>query len=241
MVDLIHTKNRDSHRSKNFRWLILLAGMAAELLFLGKTELQAQRSPFDPVWTSEAAQIREEVTCFTDRSLYIGGELIQFKAMVSLSGPGDTGLWSTVLYVELVSEDGRALTRGKYPIFNSMSSGEIRIPPALLSGNYYLRCYTRWLRNRGPELFCYLPLGIINPNRSDLVLATSTEKTQALVPVSAQMEHSLEFREHISSYERGGQYFAGATFIRGTNPGISGRLPFSSAGWRSAFLQPLHC
>jgi len=210
MVAHLHTKRRGFHRSRRIWWVLLLASMLLEL--------QAQRSPFDPVWTSEAAQIQEEVNCFTDRSLYMCEELIQFRAEVSLSGPTGNGPWSTVLYVELVSADGRALAQGKYPVSNSLSFGEIRIPQALLSGNYYLRCYTRWMRNRGPEFFCYLPVRIINPRRSDLDQPSSEEKTQLLIPDSALIERNMDFREHASFYERGDSIalellFSGGPFL----------------------------
>ena len=51
-------------------WILGLL-MLAELV-LNCADLDAQRSPFDSAWTSEASQILEEVDCFTDRSLYIG-------------------------------------------------------------------------------------------------------------------------------------------------------------------------
>ena len=182
-------------------WILGLL-MLAELV-LSSAALYAQRSPFDSIWTSEAAQIREEVDCFTDRSLYICEELIHFRAMVSVSGPTGSGPWSTVLYVELVSEDGKRIAEGKFPIRKKVSSGEIRIPANLLTGHYYLRFYTRWMRNWGPEIFTYLPLRIINPHRSELYQATSSETGRALLPDQSGSKRTLKFMNHASSFERG--------------------------------------
>lgn len=181
-----------------FRGLLALA-----LLILCSADLLAQRSPFDSVWTKEAEQIREEVDCFTDRSLYICDELIHFSARVSLNGTVGPRAWSTVLYVELVSEDGRQMARGKYPILDQVSSGQIRIPSDLLTGHYYLRTYTRWMRNRGPGHFSYLPLRIINPRRSELYQSSPSGTNSAPVPVDGIKEIGLEFTEHPSSFERG--------------------------------------
>lgn len=181
----------------------LLAFLMLILLVMISADLYAQRSPFDSVWTSEAVQIREEVDCFTDRSLYICEELVHFRARVSVSGPTVSGPWSTVLYVELVSVDGKRIAVGKYPIRKGISSGEIRIPANLLTGHYYLRFYTRWMRNWGPEIFTYLPIRIINPHRSELYQVTSSETGRALLPVHSGSERTLEFMNHASLFERG--------------------------------------
>jgi len=181
----------------------ILGLLTATLLVLSSADLYAQRSPFDPAWTSEAAQILEKVDCFTDRSLYMCEELIQFRAMVSVTGPSGPGPWSTVLYVELVSVDGKRVAGGKYSISNRVASGEIRIPGSLLTGFYYLRCYTRWMRNWGPETYSYLPLRIINPHRSELYQVPSPETGLALLPFSSGKELSLEFMKHASFFERG--------------------------------------
>ncbi len=181
----------------------ILGLVTLALLLLNYADLYAQRSPFDSAWTSEAAQIREELDCFTDRSLYMCEELIHFRAMISVSGPTDPGPWSTVLYVELVSVAGKRMAWGKYPIRKGVSVGEIRIPADLLTGHYYIRCYTRWMRNRGPEAFTYLPLRIINPHRSGMYQITSSETGRDLLPVHSGSERKLEFKEHTSSFERG--------------------------------------
>jgi len=181
-----------------FRGLLALA-----LIILCSSDLLAQRSPFDSAWTKEAEQIREEVDCFTDRSLYICEELIHFSARVSLSGTVGPRPWSTVLYVELVSADGRQMASGKYPIRNQVSSGQIRIPSDILTGNYYLRTYTRWMRNRGPGHFSYLPLRIINPRRSELYESSPSSTNSAPIPVPGHPEFDLEFSEHPYFFERG--------------------------------------
>ncbi len=202
MVVGLHKESLGSFQSRSIRWILLLAVFIPGLLGLCSFNLYAQRSPFDPAWTNEAAQIREELTCFTDRSLYMSEDLIQFRAMVTLSGPGSSGPWSTVLYVELVSANGQSLAQGKYPIDNQLSFGEIRIPHDMLSGLYYLRFYTRWMRNRGPETFCYLPVRILNPQRTDLDQGASMD-ARNLVPAAEDRKKTLEFQEHASSYERG--------------------------------------
>lgn len=178
------------------------------LLFLsvflpGAGTLHGQNSPFDPAVSTEAAGIHEKVECFTDRSLYICGEVIRFRANVFDSGVIARGDWSSVLYVELISAEGEALAQGKYPLRDQSASGILRIPDQVLSGTYYLRTYTRWMRNRGAEGFSYVPLRIINPGRTELVDEITPEDAGISLPVRRSIRHDIEFEPHPVIFERG--------------------------------------
>lgn len=122
-----------------------------------------QLSPFDPGFSIRASQIKEGVQVFTDRSLYLVNEQIQFRADHLLTGTGDEKPWSRVLYVELVTSSGTSLARGKYEISKGLSTGALQIPANVLTGSYFLKCYTRWMRNAGPGAFSYTPLRVVNP------------------------------------------------------------------------------
>jgi hypothetical protein len=110
--------------------------------------------------------IRESVFLFTDRNLYITGEKILFSAIVSDADPDESK--SRILYCEIITPDGNKITGGKYLITNSGSSGELPIPQDLISGNYYIRSYTRFMRNEGPAAYSYTLLKIVNPNRNEI-------------------------------------------------------------------------
>ena len=129
--------------------------------------LSAQ-SPFDAGFTDEARQIKEELYVFTDRSIYAVDEIIYFVADHRVSGPVKTNQWSSILYVELMTSNGESLVRGKYRILGGKAEGTLHIPAEAVSGSYYLRCYTRWMRNWGPESFSYIPLKIVNPHKSEV-------------------------------------------------------------------------
>jgi hypothetical protein len=129
--------------------------------------LSAQ-SPFDAGFMDEARQIQEELYLFTDRSIYAVDELIYFVADHRVSGPVGAKQWSSILYVELMTSSGESLVRGKYRISGGKAEGSLHIPAETLSGSYYLRGYTRWMRNRGPESFSYIPLKIVNPLKAEV-------------------------------------------------------------------------
>jgi len=109
----------------------------------------------------------EHIHLYADRNLYCVGENIQFSALYSTSDMGDL-LFSKVLYVELIGWNGRKINAIKVPIENSIGSGSLKIPAELSSGNYYLRCYTKWMRNYSPYLYAYSPVKIINPFSTEI-------------------------------------------------------------------------
>ncbi len=145
-----------------YRLLIFLA-----LVLTGVFNLYSQDS-YDTSYNSVAERIKEGVTMFTDRDMYAVNERIYFRALHS-TPLSSKQPWSKVLYLELVTPDGEAVANGKYHIDGKGSSGYLSIPPDILTGNYFLRSYTRWMRNFGPLNYCYLPLKIINPNREELL------------------------------------------------------------------------
>ena len=141
-----------------FCLLVLLGGRSQEL--------QGQ-SPFDPGYRSEARKISEHLNLSTDRSIYAVGESLQFRADQSVSGV-EAQEWSTVLYVELVTASGNAIAQGKFTLKDGVSTGSLQIPSGTLTGSYYLKSYTRWMRNSGSGTFSFTPLKIINPNRPEV-------------------------------------------------------------------------
>ncbi len=126
------------------------------------------QSPFDPSLNPEAFLIRDHVEAFTDRNIYVVGESIQFRADYIVEGVDQGTQWSAVLYVDLISASGKSVSKGKFLLSEGMASGILQIPSGILTGNYYLRCYTRWMRNTGPQAYSYTPLKIINPFNAEL-------------------------------------------------------------------------
>lgn len=117
----------------------------------------------------EALNTRERVTLFTDRTLYAVNEKIRFRALTRRVGEVFKENHSRVLYVELLTPEGKAVAGGKFPNTTEGSSGFLDIPPEALTGNYLLRAYTRWMRNFGPRSFAYTALKIVNPYAEEVL------------------------------------------------------------------------
>lgn len=137
------------------------------------------QTPYDKDFWGEAAQIEEQVQLLTDRSIYAVEETIHFVAHLALSGAILENQWSNILYVELIGPTGKPMVQQKYLITAGRAEGIVHIPAEALTGDYYLRSYTRWMRNKGPGSFSYTPLQIINPFRSEVAAQTDEGESQA--------------------------------------------------------------
>lgn len=116
----------------------------------------------------------EKYKIVSDRSRYIVGEDINFR--VFNQGPESMKKmkWSKVLYLELISPQGYSHARAKYELDSIGVSSAIHVPENLASGLYYLKAYTRWMRNNGPETYSYLSVEIVNPYGRTMVPVDTT-------------------------------------------------------------------
>ncbi|MCK5465119.1 MAG: hypothetical protein KAI95_18960, partial [Bacteroidales bacterium] len=122
-------------------------------------------------------QHQEVFAVFTDRNLYIIGEKILFTVFnLSDKALKDIG-WSTVLYIELVSSEKEPVIQEKFRLQQEGINGYIEIPQSILTGNYYLRVYTRWMKNNTPEKYAYSRIKIVNPYKSEV--SQALQKSQA--------------------------------------------------------------
>lgn len=118
---------------------------------------------------NDYSSVIEKLQIITDRSTYIVGDELSFLIHLSLNGTNQLNEWSKVAYLELISYDGIASVKIKLPVKSQNAVGEIKIPDDLPSGNYYLKAYTKWLRNFNPGLYAYKPITIINYNSDEIV------------------------------------------------------------------------
>lgn len=101
---------------------------------------------------------KEKINLIIDRTLFVCGDEINFMAQIE-----NNYNQSNVLYMELILPDGNALVSQKHQIVNKTVYGKLIIDHGLESGTYYLKAYTKYLRNFGPSAFTYYPIKIVNP------------------------------------------------------------------------------
>ena len=96
---------------------------------------------------SKPVAASESVVLITDRTLYVASEQILFSAFLQSRDGSDTGPGSRILYVELITPEGNQLYGNKYSVNDNLSSGYLGIPDDIITGIYYLRAYTKYMRN----------------------------------------------------------------------------------------------
>ncbi len=105
----------------------------------------------------------ETVLLSTDRSIYLSGETIYLSAIILESDNFKVSSLSRVMRIELLDCEEKTGIRNILYSDKGTLAGTIKIPANLPTGWYRLRAYTSWMRNRGPSLFSFRDLRIINP------------------------------------------------------------------------------
>lgn len=109
---------------------------------------------------SMAANFSERAYLQTDKNLYLSGELIWTKILVT-DVNGCLSRVSKVGYVELL--DGTtAVAQARLSLDGGVGDGYLQLPATLPSGNYRLVGYTRYMRNEGEKIFFEKNLSVVN-------------------------------------------------------------------------------
>lgn len=147
---------------------------------------------FTGAGAQEVSGPAEQFHLHTDRSVYVAGESIHFRVF-NVSDPVIRQLdLSTVWYMELISPAGSPYARCKAALDREGASGYLRIPPEIPSGTYYLKGYTRWMRNMGPSAYNYLAVEIVNPRRRQVQpVDTAASGTIPLSPAGRAREGEM--------------------------------------------------
>ncbi|KPL23471.1 MAG: hypothetical protein AMS23_06570, partial [Bacteroides sp. SM1_62] len=147
--------------------------------------------------------LNERIQVMTDRHIYAVGEKILFAGFNIIPPELDTSCWSKVLYLELLTPGGKAVAHGKFPMSRARASGYLPIPEDLLTGNYYLVAYTKWMRNFSPVNFHYQLVKIINPYTPQLETSNfSSENGQTIDCEQKPLKEEIICNTDKSSYHQ---------------------------------------
>lgn len=110
-----------------------------------------------------AKNYQEKIYLHTDKPYYYAGDSLFFKGYFTYGNPFLRGELSKVLHVEVISEGRDILLAKKYPIRDGIVVGDLHLPDSLDGTRYFLRAYTNWMRNYGPNQYFMQPLTVLNP------------------------------------------------------------------------------
>ncbi|MCY2687292.1 hypothetical protein [Salinimicrobium sp. TH3] len=153
---------------------ILLLGLLFFLPFICSGQIVIQDKEKIAV-VNESPQ--EKVFVHFNSSFLLAGEYLYYKIYVldhQTLVPGDL---SSVAYVELRGKDGEVIFRHKIALENGTGEGDFFISTNVLSGNYKLFGYTRWMLNGELNNFFQADVVIVNPyTRNNEGLLASVDK-----------------------------------------------------------------
>ncbi|MFY0625632.1 MAG: hypothetical protein JXR07_05025 [Reichenbachiella sp.] len=105
--------------------------------------------------------IEEEVYLHVNSTNLISGETLLFSAYVNSKKTNKPSPLSSILYVELINEEGKIAFQSKLSIENGRGYGDLFISSTFRTGVYQLIAYTRWMKNF--KRVFEVPITIINP------------------------------------------------------------------------------
>jgi hypothetical protein len=109
--------------------------------------------------------LQEKLFVHTDKTFYLAGEIIWFKIYAvdaMLNKPLDL---SKVVYAEILDASNKPVLQAKIAMENATGNGSFVIPNSIISGNYKLRAYTKWMKNFSADFFYEQTLVIVNTTK----------------------------------------------------------------------------
>jgi hypothetical protein len=146
----------------------------------------------------------EKIYLHTDKSYYVAGEDIWFKAYLMIGPYHVPDSISNVVYVELIHADGTLFERKIIRVREGLGWGDFDLPSNIPPGKYILRAYTRYMQNFDQAFFFRKRIQILPVLRGD----RSPEKYD---PTSlAMLEDNLDKPPvHIQFFPEGGELVSG--------------------------------
>jgi TonB-dependent SusC/RagA subfamily outer membrane receptor len=138
-------------------------------------------------WTSDYPQ--EKVYLHTDKTNYLAGESVWFKAYLVVGPEHQLSTLSNVLYVEFINDQDSIKQTIKLPIVDGYSWGDFELPVSLKEGNYRIRAYTNWMRNFSDTYFFSKSITVDNVLSTTVLTTTKftsssdngVNKTEAII------------------------------------------------------------
>jgi len=149
----------------------------ALLLLIAFLPVSAQPGDIDSLSAKfrryQSASVQEKLFVHVDKTFYLAGEIIWFKAY-DVDDRFNTPLSiSGVAYVEVLDKDQKAVLQEKIEMNNGSGDGSFRIPSSVPSGQYSFRAYTNWMKNFSPDYYYQQQLTILNTVNDESVTDSS--------------------------------------------------------------------
>ena len=114
------------------------------------------------LWQQTCLFPNEKIHLHTDRSLYMGGDTLWFRAYLVNALDNKPEKTSRYVYAELVNPFGNVVNRVKIrQDTDSLYYGYLPLDIDLPGGEYTIRAYTRYMENSGESFFFRKPVRVV--------------------------------------------------------------------------------
>jgi hypothetical protein len=184
------------------------------------------------------ANPQEKVYLQTDRSRYLAGESIWFKAYCTLFEK--PGILSKVVYVTLSDAKGTVIEKKQLQLKNATAAGEFGLAPTMASGNYTLSAYTLWMLNF-PGFIDRKTITVYNTQKNEAVIGASSVSTQVnmqFFPESGKLVNGISSKIAFRALDQWNRPIAISGNILDSKNNIVDKLTTSHAGLGMITLIP---
>ena len=132
---------------KRITIILLFLNICLKCIYSDNLALERLSSFVTNINTFNKLNPQEKVYVHFDNNGYFIGDTIWFQSYVVTADNNKPTNLSKVLYVELLSEDGRKLSEKKLKIEDGKCHGEFILSENYFSGYYEERAFTRYMLN----------------------------------------------------------------------------------------------
>ncbi len=141
----------------------------------------------------------------TDKSRYLTGERVWFKAYGVLHPYNIPDSLSKQLNVALINQDGQYVHYSFFPLDHGTVYGDIRLPDSLQEGSYLLRGYTNLMAHLDDDLYFEKELQVINPIEKNFISRREMRQNRRFNSALESKQESYQF----AVFPEGGHLVAG--------------------------------
>jgi hypothetical protein len=135
------------------------------LLVLLCPDLALSQGQIEKTFSSMNQELQEKLYLHLDRTFYVAGETVWFKAYC-LDGYNHRLLnVSKVAYIEIIDNTNKPLVQAMISLKDGVGEGYLKLPFSLNTGNYIARAYTSWMKNFDPDYYFHQAISIVNTTK----------------------------------------------------------------------------
>jgi hypothetical protein len=145
---------------KHFLWFFLTL-LSLSFPGVGQDNPSAAIQQKFKLYSQKAVQ--EKLYLHLDRSFYVVGETMWFKAYDVNAATNHFMSLSKIAYLEVMDKEQNAVVQTKFSLLDGKGNGSLILPSTIASGNYKVRCYTNWMKNFSSDYFFETTITVVNP------------------------------------------------------------------------------